>query len=268
MTEPNQDWQASSPPEEPQIDEENVPQMSEIGSLANIFFEPGRTFEFLRSKPKFLMASLIIIVVTMTFQILFMQKMGEERIKRAVVEQLDKNPQIQALPADQKQKIIDQQMSISTVIGRYLIPVLILVIFAIIGALYWLGANIMGGSATFLRGLSVCVYSAFPPTVMGMLANIIILFLKEADDIDIASAQRGLVHANPSLLFDGKSMPVLTTLVSTIDVFQIWGWVLAAIGLRVVAKISSVSAWSVVAILALIGIALRVLGAVMSGNPS
>ncbi|MEP6903176.1 MAG: hypothetical protein ABJA66_15615, partial [Actinomycetota bacterium] len=100
------------------------------------------------------------------------------------------------------------------------------------------------------------------------IANLIILAFKSVDDIDIALDQRGVVHANPGFLLDGKSMPVLTTLVSVFDLFLIWGWILAAIGLQRTNKISSGSAWAITIILALVGIAFRVFGALMSGNPS
>lgn len=262
MNEENRDLQ------HPSEEAETAPQMSEISSLASIFFEPGRTFEFLRSKPKFIVGGLIIIVLTMAFQNLFMYRLGETRIKREVMQQLDKNPQIQSMPADQKNKIVEQQLTISNIISRYAFPIIVIIIFGLIALLYWLGVMVMGGSARFWQILSVTIYSAFPPTVVAMLANILILFLKDVDDIALSDAQRGLVKANPSMFFDGKEMPVLTTLISTIDVFQIWGWVLAAIGLRIVGKMSNVSAWSVVAILALIGISFRVLSAVFSGNPS
>ena len=100
-----------------------------------------------------------------------------------------------------------------------------------------------------------------------MLANIVVLFLKSADDIDIGASQRGLIHANPSFFFDGKESPVLTTLISTFDLFAIWGWILAAIGLHKVMRISKGSAWAVVLIIALLGVAYRVMSAFFSGNP-
>ena len=47
------EWQEPPPPEDlKQI--ENPPQMSEVETLGNIFIEPGRTFEDLRRKPRFL----------------------------------------------------------------------------------------------------------------------------------------------------------------------------------------------------------------------
>lgn len=269
MTEENQEWEAPPPPDNYDEEQEEIaPQMSEPATLANIFFEPGRTFESLRGKPRFIMAGLIIIVLTMAFQILFVQKMGEDRIRRFATEQIEKNPQIQAMKPEDKARIVQQQITIGGYIRNFGLPVILIITFLIGGLGYWLGSNAMGGSSTFTRGLSTWIYSSFPPTVVGTVANIIILFFKSADEIDMAESQRGLIHANPTLFFDGKSMPVLTTLVSLIDVFFIWGLVLAALGLRKTGKISSGAAWAIVLILSLIGVAFRVFGAFMSGNPS
>jgi hypothetical protein len=101
-----------------------------------------------------------------------------------------------------------------------------------------------------------------------MLANFLVLIFKSADEIDLAASQRGVIHANPGILLDGKAMPVLTTIVSTLDLFMIWGWVLAAIGLRITNRLSTGSSWAVVILIALIGLVFRVVGAFFSGNPS
>src|SRR5262249_25129616 len=123
-----------------------------------------------------------------------------------------------------------------------------------------------GGTGNFMTNLSVWIYSGLPPAVVGMIANYVVLAFKSADDIDIAASQRGLVHANPAMLIDGKTMPVLAPLFSTFVIFFIWGWILAAIGLRITNRLSSSSAWAVTLIIALIGVVFRVVGALLSGN--
>jgi hypothetical protein len=259
-------WEAPPPPANPPVQEEEPAQMSEVATLGNIFFEPGRTFEDLRRKPRFLMALVLLIIAITTYTFLFFSKMGDERMRRSMVEQMEKNPRMDSLSAEQKQQQIDIGMTITKYV-RFAIPIFIVIGFAIGGLLYWLGGRIMGGSGNFLHGMSAWVYSSFPPTMIAMLANIVVLFLKSADDIDIASSQRGVLQANPSFLIDGKSMPVLATILSTFDFFQIWGWILAAIGIHKLSKISKGAAWGVVMIIALIGVAYRVLSALMSGNP-
>ena len=268
MTEPNQEWQAPPLPEEPQlVEEKEVAQMSEIATLGNIFLEPGRTFEDLRRQPRFIFGMLIMVVLITGFAFLFQQRMGEERYRRSFAEMIEKNPQAGQMSPEQKKGQIEMQVTISKY-SAFIVPVVMFIVFFVGGLIYWLGGKAMGGTMSYLHGLSVWVYSSFPITVVSILANILVLYLKSPDDIDIATSQRGLVNANPSMFFDGKEMPVLTTLISTIDVFAIWGLILAAIGLRIVGKISSGSAWAIVLILSLVGVTFRVVGALLSGAPS
>lgn len=252
------DWQEPPPP----IDDAPVKepaQMSEVATLGSIFFEPGATFEDLSRKPRFLLAGLIIVVLISAFSFLFIQKIGFEEMTKA---RLEKSSMYQNASAEQKDMMVRQQASpIAKYISYFAVPIVIIISFLIGGLIYWLGANAMGGSMTFLRGLSVWIYSSFPPTVVSMLANILVLFLKSTDDIDITASQGGLIHANPSFFIDMKTSPVLGAVLGTFDVFFIWGWILAAIGLRIAGKISSGAAWAVVLFGALLNIASRVIPA-------
>lgn len=253
------DWQAPPIPEQINRNESEPPQMSEAATLGNIFFSPGETFNDLRRKPRFILASLIMIVLVTAFNFLFIQKIGFENMMRT---RLESSAGVQQMPAEDREKLIAQQTGpIVKTISYAATPIVVVVIFLIGALLYWGGAQAMGGDETFLRALSVWVYSSFPPTVVSMLANILILFLKSPDDIDVATSQSGLIHANPSFFMDGKSMPVLSAVVATADLFFIWGWILAAIGLRITGKISSGAAWAIVLFVALLNIAFRVVPA-------
>lgn len=267
MSTDDQNWEAPPPPQDPFAEVKEAPEMSEIGTLGNIFLEPGRTFEDLRRQPRFIFGMLIMVILVTSFAVVFQQRMGEERYRRAFTEMLEKNPRADQFTPEQKKAQIELQLKIGKY-SSFAIPIFFLIVFFVGGLIYWGGTKAMGGTMSYLQGVSVWVYSSFPPTVVSILANILVLFLKSPDDIDIAASQRGLISANPTMFFDGKSMPVLTTLISTIDVFAIWGLILAAIGLRIVGKISSGAAWAIVLILTLIGITFRVIGSVFSGVPS
>ena len=247
--------------------EREEPEMSEVATLGNIFFEPGRTFEDLRRKPRFILALVVVALFMTAYAFGLYFKVGEAGVRQFVVEQIEKSPQASSMNAEQKAGAVDMQMTIGK-IARYGWPLITALIMIIGGSLYWAAGKAFGGSANFLHAISVFVYSSLPPTVVSMIANFIVLAFKSADDIDIATSQRGVIHANPAVLLDGKSMPVLATLVGTLDLFMIWGWVLAAIGLRITNRISSGSAWAIVLIFALIGIFFRVIGAYFSGNPT
>ncbi|HEY0462511.1 MAG TPA: Yip1 family protein [Pyrinomonadaceae bacterium] len=259
-------WQEPPLPEQIRVDDD-PPQMSEAATLGNIFIEPGRTFEDLRRKPRFILAGLIIALLATAYGFGLYYKIGDEGIRRFVVEQIDKSPRADQMTAEQKNTAVNLQMTIQKVV-RFALPVFVAISFVLGGLFYWLGAKAFGGTGNFLHGLSVWIYSGLPPAVLAMIANFIVLIFKSADDIELATSQRGVIQANLSFLVNGKSMPVLATLISVFDLFAIWGWILAAIGLQKTNKISSGSAWTITIILALIGVLLRVVGAFFSGNPN
>ena len=177
---------------------------------------------------------------------------------------IESSKRTQDLDKDAKAQIIKQQ---SSDIWKYITygatPVVIAIAFFIGGLLYWGGSKAMGGDGGYLASVAVWIYSGVPPTIVFLIGNLIVMFLKSADDIDLATSQGGLVKANLGFFVDQKSMPVVAALLGSIDLFAIWGWVLAAIGLQKIAKLSSGSAWAVVAIIALIKVSFTVIGAML-----
>lgn len=243
------------------------PQMSELSTVVNVFFEPGRVFEDLKRKPRFIIGSIIIALLVTAYGFGLIAKIGEAGIRRAVVEQIERSPQTSSMSQEQKNGAVEMNLTIQRY-TRFAIPIFVFISLALGGLFYFLAAKAFGGTGSFMHNLSVWVYSSIPPTLIGMLANFLVLMFKSADEIDLAASQRGVIHANPGILLDGKAMPVLTTIVSTLDLFMIWGWVLAAIGLRITNRLSTGSSWAIVILIALIGLVFRVIGAFFSGNPS
>ena len=262
----NENPEPQAPPRPPSTTDEQT-QMSEVSTIGNIFFEPGRTFEDLKRKPRFILATVIISLLIGAYGFALAYKVGDEGVRRFIVEQFDKNPSTSSMSSEQKATAIDMQMQFSK-IGRFISPLFVAIFMVIGGLLYWAAGKAFGGTGGFLHGWSTFVYSSLPPAVIGTIANFIVMIFKSADEIDLATSQRTLVHANPTLLMDGKASPVLATIIGTLDLFMIWGWVLAAIGLRIMNKISSGSAWAIVIIFALVGLAIRVVLAYIGGAPA
>lgn len=211
---------------------------SAIGSLSAIFFEPARVFESFRQQPRFLLAACLIAVVLTFASALIYQRLGVENILRAQLERSATN-----ITPEQKEKIIElQTRPVMKAIG-FISPIVSLsMVFAAGGLLYLLGVLAVGGGTSYRKALSVWIYSAFPPAILTAFANILILFIRSPNDFDLARSGAGLVHANLGAFFDGSAHPVLTTAAGSIDLFAIYGLVLAIIGLQKVARISPAKA--------------------------
>ena len=242
----------------------DAPLMSTPETLSNIFFEPGRTFDALRWRPRFLVAGIIIALSVMAFTFLLYQRIGFENMVRQAIEA---SPRTAEMPAEQREQIITMQTGTVFKTIAYLSPLIGVAIFIAAGAaLNLLGAMAMGKGISYKQALSLYVYSSLPPAVLIMVANILLLFLKSPDSIDAATAQRGLVHANLGILIDGAARPVLATALGAFDLFAFYGLFLAATGLRKVARLSSGSAWAIVLVIWLLGVVIRLALAAVSGS--
>lgn len=230
------------------------PALSIAETLTGIFFEPGRVFESFRSRPRFLVASLLIALALGAFSFLFIQRVGYENMIRAQLESRapDMDP-------EQREQAIAQQASPVFKTLAYVIPVIgVLVVLSMGGALYLLGTLAMGKSINYKQALAVWTYSSLPPVLLVTLANLILLFIKAPEDIDVVNSGRGFVRASPGALVDGTASPVLATALGAFDLFAIYGLILAALGLRKVARLSSGGAWTVVIALYLLTTLLKI----------
>jgi hypothetical protein len=228
------------------------PEMSTAETLTGIFFEPSRTFESLRARPRFLVAGIILLVLSIIVTaVLFMRvDMGQY-----IRERIERSPNAAQVPEAQK----EMQVKYGKIAAMVLVPAFTPITIAAGAAVYLLGVMAMGGAISYRKSLSVWVYSSLPPSVLGALILILVLFLKSADSID----PEHMVVTNPGALFGEESSKVLVAALSQFDLLRFYGMFLAALGLRKVAKISSGQAWGIViafwAILALLRIVMAVI---------
>ncbi len=234
MSDPNQQWQPPPPPSAtPPAD--TGPDMSTPATLTGIVFEPSRTFDALRKHPRFLVAGLILVLLTIGVTALVYQRIDMGQYIRDKMEQNPRN-------AQQTEEQKEMGVKFGKIIGAVGIPASVPITLAAGAALYLLGVMAFGGSISYKQSLSVWAYSSLPPAVLGTIIAILVLFLKSADQID----PEHLLVTNPGAFMATGSSPVLVAVLSQFDILRFYGLFLAAIGLRRVAKISSGSAWAIV----------------------
>ena len=238
--------------------------MSTPETLGGIFMEPGRTFAALRERPRFLVAAVIVTVAVLAFTFLLYQKIGYENVVRQTMEN---SPRTADMDPDQRERAIAMQTGPVFKVIAYVSPIIGVAIVLSAGAgLYLLGVMLMGKVMSYKQSLAVWTYSSLPPAVLVMLLNVILLFLKPAEDIDPTVAQRGLVRANLGLLVSGTEHPILSSALGAMDLFAIYGLVLAVIGLKVVARLSTGAAAGIAVGIWLIGVLIRIAFAAFSGS--
>jgi len=234
MSDPNQDFLPPPPPgfEKPEPPSEVI---STGATLTGIFFEPGRVFEAFRSRPRFLVAGLVLLLVTIAVTGVVYQRIDMGQYIR---DKMEKSPRNANQTPEQK----ELGVKIGKIAGAVGIPLSVPITIAAGAGLYLLGVMAFGGSITYKQSLSVWVYSSLPPAILGSLVAVLVLFLKAADSID----PEHLLITNPGAFLGPDASPVVVATLSQFDLLRFYGLFLAALGLRKVAKLSSGSAWGIV----------------------
>jgi hypothetical protein len=229
--------------------------LSPASRIANVFFDPESVFKNLRFYPRWVAAFVVLSFCTVAYQVAYVQRIGAERIAEEQVEKILEMGFIQGEAAARlKQQTLEAAKQPAAKLAAPISAVLGTLLFMYIAAaIYFLMAMIFGGRFNYWQAVSVVAYSWLPVLVITNLLSLAILFMKSVDDIDPVKGQRGLVHADLSVLINGSEHPVLWALATSVGVFSIYGLWLTATGLRNAGeKLSSSSAWTIAVILWLV----------------
>jgi hypothetical protein len=249
----------------------DVERMSTAGTLTNIFFSPSDVFKNLRSHPRWLVAAIIMTLLSVTYSNLFMQRLTAERIANYTIDKTLEMPMIanneqarKQVEDGRKQAIEDAKNPVIraglaansfawTVIG-----------YCAIAGIFMLFALAMGGKINFWQAFSVAVYAAFPIAVIKFVLNTLVLFLKDPTDIHPILGQGSLIQDNLNFLVTPAEHPVLFTLLGAFSILGFYWIFMNSTGLKNAGeKVSGSTAWTTSIVLYVIGVLLMMLMAFM-----
>lgn len=102
------------------VPEARQPSKSFMERFIGVFISPGETFADIARKPDFIVALVVMIVLTAAGTELFMAKIGLEPVMRYALEH---NSRTANLSADQMQQALATQLRVGTIFA-YVIPLL------------------------------------------------------------------------------------------------------------------------------------------------
>lgn len=210
----------SAPPTEPARDSGSF-----FGNLFNLYFEPQATFTKIFVKPRVWLAILLQTALGVGFASIWLERVDTREFMRA---QLEKNPRVQQMPAEQVERIINAQAGAIKTWGRVgplIAPVVIDLIVA--GLLFFMFRFFFAVDVSFLQSLTSVAWTFAAVGLIQTPIMLAVFFLKGDWNLD----PNQVLQANPSLLFDPTDLPRwLGSLLSSLDLFSFWTMFLLATG--------------------------------------
>lgn len=205
---------------------------SAAGRLLRIFTEPTAVFHELAATPTWVLPLVAIIVISLAVQLIIAPRLDMAgTIRQSLSERSESGQQ---LTDEQIDGMVEMGRKTGGVM-RWLAPVTVALVFVIIAGVYFLGLKAVGSSVEFKPVLATVLHAAVPAVLLSSAVTLLVALQRASFT---AQELEGMVKSSVgAFLPDGTSKP-LVAFAGVIDLFNIWQWVLLAIGLPIVAKVT------------------------------
>src|SRR5215471_4076635 len=142
--------------------------MGEISRLTGVLFEPGKTFDDIAARPRFWVPLILAILVGCVVVGLFSQHVGWDRMMK---QQFEMNPQMQQMPADQRERAMEFWTRFGSVMGYGFALLGPPLTFLVLAAIYLgMTKGIMSAPVSFKQSMAAVAYGWMPNVIAGILA--------------------------------------------------------------------------------------------------
>jgi len=193
--------------------------------MLDIYLAPGRAFARLKEKPTWLVPLIVALVFNMLFAFLSSQYVDWDKQRQVALEQMrDRN-----VPEEQIEKAMEGlDKYYSSPAMRYGMPVVSTLVIGLIAALflavvYNVSLPLFGGTGDFKRMWAVVCNASLVAVPATIIRGLLVLLKRSAE------VTTSLLVAAPNLKHG-----FLAALLAQLDLFEVWKFMLIAIGIKVV----------------------------------
>lgn len=219
------------------------PLLSQPARILNTFIDPKKTFTDLNRGANWILAYVLMILVSIAFVYTVDKKIGFEQVVDNQFKLAPKQAErIEQLPPDQKANAMALQVKINRIIS-YCFWLLQLILLAIIAGVLCLSYNFgAGASVSYGKSLAIVVYASLPGILKVLIAVVSIFGGKDPETFYFQNP----AATNLGYFIDPLQHRFLYSLGTAVDVFAIWTMVLTAIGFTCVSKVKSGTSYAIV----------------------
>lgn len=230
--------------------------MESLRRLVGVLVSPTATFRKIAERPTWAVALVVLLVLGGVVAFVAVQKLDVEAQRDVIRESIEER---QGLRGEELERQVDQIMGVNRTLAPFT-PIFGIAFgalgYLLIALLFMVGARLLDGEIDFRRSLATTVHGMVPHGVAALLT---IPLLVAQESVDPELLQSGsLLASNLRFLAPEDASAVVTTLLSSVDLFAIWSVVLLVIGYSVVARISKGAAGGLVLVAWLLWIGIKV----------
>jgi len=210
-----------------------------MSNLINIIIEPGKAFEHIKEKDDWWIPFIGLVIVTLIF--LWVSSPATSRIMMQKMAEMGGE---------------GREIPKAAELIKYIVaPIATLIGFLLISLILWFLGNSFGADWNYIKALDLYAYSSVIQIIRSIL-NTSLLLVRGIPNI---MTFRDLSVATGLNLFFSPENPKLYAIVSGIEVFTIWQFILIAYGISEISGISKKKAITAAVILYILSLGFSVL---------
>ncbi len=208
-------------------EEKPVEELNFLQRVIGVFTNPERVFHYLRAKPDYVLPILLAIILTVISSFFVYDIAINDQIAK-----LEKNDQI---PDDRKELMLERmeasKQGVERIVYMFVLPpISILIIYALISAIFmFVGNIILGGKARFVQVLSTYSYSYLIVLFLGLIIKTPLILARQTVDVNLSPA----VFFSPEHI--GQAM---FNFLQSFDILTIWFLIVFGIGFAIIYSFS------------------------------
>ena len=213
-----------------------------LSRISGVYFSPGETFAAIGRAPKFIIPIILVALLGAAANYLLTSRLGYESMMRKQMQPLVERGFLTQEQADEQ--IQRRSTGTAAIIGKVQGPLTtgigVAVVLLAVAGLFKLYSLIIGAENKFKPLLAVTAYTFLALSLIQTVLFIIVIYLKEPDDIDLINPVGSNLAALLPLVSNAPSKFV-KAVASWVDVFGIWRIALLSIGYAAVSHKMKVS---------------------------
>ncbi|MBV8645503.1 MAG: YIP1 family protein [Candidatus Eremiobacteraeota bacterium] len=215
-----------------------------LSNVVDIIIAPNAAFARLREVPTWGWAFLVLVLLGIAGSLLS-QSAVLHAMQTSLPAQLATNPEIMKLPADQRDKAIQNGLKFTMLFAQFawiLTPIFALLVGLVQGLIMLIFNAVAKGDGTFKKYFALSITVGIVGFGLQQLALGIIVMLRGPNNFETTAAVQQVVPSL-ALLVPGGSK-ALVGFLAVFNVFTLWATALIAYGMTVVGRVSRVPAWA------------------------
>jgi hypothetical protein len=202
---------------------EQTQPINHFGRMTGVLFSPKQTFSEIANRPSWLLPVVLLVVLSSIAGVLVTQKTDWRSFFER---QMSQNSRFDQMSQDQKDRILEQQMTWAPKIGIVIAPVATVVLILVLTLVYWGAFNLFSGAGLdFGTSIGISSHALIPVALSNILA-IVTLVLKAKGDVD----PEHILASSLGAFLPDNSAHWLNVLGQSVELFWIWSLALVAIG--------------------------------------